>query len=77
MIVVDADQYPLSLVHNLRTVFPSTSVRLVVLTNDPKKRARAIAAGATIALPKRTPSVKLAKVVAALTGPAQAPGSNG
>jgi len=72
VIVVDADQYPLSLVHNLRTVFPSTSVRLVVLTNDPKKRVRAIAAGATIALPKRTPNLQLAKVVAALSSPAQA-----
>jgi len=76
VIVVDADQYPLSLIHNLRIVFPSTSVRLVVLTNDAKKRRRAIAAGATIALSKGTPSGKLAKVVAALTGPVRTPASN-
>jgi hypothetical protein len=68
VIVVDADQYPLSLIHNLRIVFPSSSVRLIVLTNDAKKRMRAIAAGATIALPKGTSSGKLAKVVAALAG---------
>ena len=76
VIVVDADQYPLSLIHNLRIVFPSTSVRLVALTNDPKKRARAVAAGATIALPKQTPNVKLAKVVAALTSSARTPASH-
>jgi hypothetical protein len=73
VIIVDADQYPLSLVSDLHTVFPM--VRLIVLTDDPKKLARAIAAGATIALPKRTPTVKLVKVVAALTGPALAPAS--
>jgi hypothetical protein len=69
VIVVDADQYGLGLVHNLRTVFPN--VRLVVLTNDPKKLARAVAAGATIAMSKRTSPAKLAKVVAALAGSLQ------
>jgi DNA-binding NarL/FixJ family response regulator len=63
--VLDADQYNLGLVHDLRTVFPG--VKLIVLTNDPKKLVRAVAAGATVALPKSTPTVKLAKVVAALT----------
>jgi hypothetical protein len=66
VIVVDGDQYPLSLVHNLRIVFPSSSVRLIVLSNDPEKRKRAIAAGASVALPKHIPSSKLGKVVAAL-----------
>jgi DNA-binding NarL/FixJ family response regulator len=75
VIVVDADQYPLSLIHNLRIVFPSSSVRLVALTNDPKKRNRAIAAGATIALPKGTPNAKLAKVVASLSGAVRIPAS--
>jgi DNA-binding NarL/FixJ family response regulator len=65
VIVVDADQYTLGLVHDLRTVFPG--VKLIVLTNDPTKLSRAIGAGATVALPKSTPSAKLAKVVAALT----------
>jgi hypothetical protein len=65
VVVVDADQYTLGLVHDLRTVFPS--VKLIALTSDPNKLSRAVAAGATIALPKSTPAVKLAKVVAALT----------
>jgi hypothetical protein len=73
VIVVDADQYNLGLVHDLRTVFPG--VKLIVLTNDPKKLSRAVAAGATIALPKNTPTVKLAKVVAALTSGQRYPAS--
>ena len=73
VIVVDVDQYSLSLVRDLRTVFPS--VRLVVLTSDRKKLVAAIAAGATIALPKSTPTVKLAKVVASLTGGQRVPAS--
>ncbi|HWX08579.1 MAG TPA: PASTA domain-containing protein, partial [Gaiellaceae bacterium] len=68
VIVVDADQYGLGLVRDLRTCFPT--VRLVVLTNSPKTLSRAVAAGATIALSKRTSTVKLAKVVAALGGSA-------
>jgi hypothetical protein len=72
VIVVDADQYSLSFVRDLRTVFPSTFVRIVVLTDDRKKLSRAVAAGATIALPKHTPNAKLAKVVAALTAPSRA-----
>jgi hypothetical protein len=75
VIVVDADEFPLSLVHDLRTVFPT--VRIVVLTDDPKTLSRAIAAGATIALPKRTAAEKLAKAVAALTGPARAAAPKG
>jgi DNA-binding NarL/FixJ family response regulator len=75
VIVVDADEFSLSFVHDLRTVFPT--VRLVVLTDDPKKLSRAIAAGATIALPKRSAAEKLAKVVAALTGPPRAAASKG
>ncbi|MDX6471205.1 MAG: large repetitive protein, partial [Gaiellaceae bacterium] len=71
VIVVDADQYSLGLVHDLRIVFPS--VKLVVLTSDPNKLAGAVAAGATIALPKGTPTAKLAKVVASLSGPPPTP----
>jgi hypothetical protein len=66
VIVVDADEYGLSLVHDLRTVFPM--VKLIALTNDPAKLARAIKAGATLALPKKTPNGKLAKVVTSLSG---------
>ncbi|HEV7134091.1 MAG TPA: hypothetical protein VGN27_10215, partial [Gaiellaceae bacterium] len=74
VIVVDADQYGLGLVRDLRTVFPM--VRLVVLTDDPRKLANAVAAGATVALPKATPAVKLTKLVGALAGaPPRAPAS--
>jgi DNA-binding NarL/FixJ family response regulator len=48
-------------VHDLRTVFPS--IPIVALTDDPQKLARAVAAGATIALPRSTPLDQLAKVV--------------
>jgi hypothetical protein len=64
VVVVDADQYGLSLVHDLRTVFPN--VRLIVLSDDPRKLARAVSAGATLALPRSTPGTKLASVVSRL-----------
>ncbi len=67
VVVVDADQYSLGLVHDLRTVFPT--VRIVALTSDPRKLSRAVRAGATVALSKRVPNLKLVKVVATLTAP--------
>jgi hypothetical protein len=60
-IVVDADRYTLSMVHDLRTVFPN--IPIVALTDDPQKLSRSVAAGATIALPRSTPPDQLAKVV--------------
>jgi hypothetical protein len=66
VIVVDADQYGLGLVHDLRTVFPM--VKLIALTSDPSKLSRAVRAGATLALPKATTATKLAKVVTSLSG---------
>ena len=60
-IVVDADKYSLSMVHDLRTVFPN--IPIVALTDDPLKLSRAVAAGATVALPLSTPPDQLAKVV--------------
>jgi hypothetical protein len=75
VIVVDADEYGLSLVHDLRTVFPM--VKLIALTSDPAKLSRAVKAGATIALPKTTSAGKLAKVVTNLSGNApRIPASN-
>jgi DNA-binding NarL/FixJ family response regulator len=64
VIVVDADQYGLGLIHDLRTVFPT--VKLIALSDDPRKLARAVAAGASIALPRSSPSASLAKVVSRL-----------
>jgi hypothetical protein len=60
-VVVDADTYTLSMVHDLRTVFPDLAI--VALTDDPQKLARSVAAGATIALPRSTAPDQLAKVV--------------
>ena len=72
VIVINADEYGLSIVHDLRTVFPM--VKLVVLTDDPAKLAKAIAAGASIALPRSSPSAAIVAVVSRLThSPAVAP----
>ena len=65
--ILQASPRGISLIRDLRTVFPG--IRLVALTSDPKKLVQAVRAGATIALPKTTPSVKLAKVVSTLVGP--------
>jgi hypothetical protein len=43
-------------------------VKLIALTDNPAKLARAVKAGATLALPKTTTSTKLAKVVTSLSG---------
>ncbi len=60
-VVVDVDRYTLSLVHDLRTVFPN--IPIVALTDDPQKLSRSVAAGATVALPRSTPPDQLGKVV--------------
>jgi DNA-binding NarL/FixJ family response regulator len=49
------------MVHDLRTVFPG--IPIIALTDDPQKLSRAVAAGATVALPRSTPPDQLAKVV--------------
>jgi hypothetical protein len=64
VIIVDADEYGLSLVHDLRTVFPS--IVIVALSNDSGRLSRAVTAGATIALPKTTSPAQLAKIVTRL-----------
>ena len=61
VIVVDVDQYRLSFVHDLRTVFPE--LKIVALSNDPALLSRAVPAGATVALPTSTPPQVLAKIV--------------
>jgi hypothetical protein len=60
-IVVDADKYTLSFVHDLRTVFPN--VPIVALTDDPVKLSRSVAAGATVALSHSISADQVAKVV--------------
>jgi hypothetical protein len=64
VIVVDVDRYGLELVRDLRTVFPT--VKILALTNDPRRLAQAVRAGATIAVPRSTPPRDLAKLIARL-----------
>jgi hypothetical protein len=64
VIVVDVDRYGLELVSDLRTVFPS--VRIIALTNDPRRLAQAIKAGAAVAVPRSTPPKDLAKLITQL-----------
>jgi hypothetical protein len=64
VVVVDADQYGLKLVHNLHLVFPM--VRIIAVSSSPSKLALAKKAGATVALPKKAGTTKIVKVVAQL-----------
>ncbi len=61
VIVVDVDRYGLQLIRDLRLVFPT--VRIIGLTNDPRRLAQAVRAGATIAVPRSTPPKDLAKLI--------------
>jgi hypothetical protein len=64
VMVVDVDQFGLGFVRDLHTVFPS--LRMVVLSRDPKVLARASKVGATVALPRSIPNSVLAAVVSRL-----------
>jgi hypothetical protein len=61
VIVVDVDRYGLQLIRDLRLVFPT--VRILGLTNDPRRLGQAVRAGATIAVPRSTPPKDLAKLI--------------
>jgi hypothetical protein len=65
VIVVDVDRYGLQLVRDLHTVFPS--LRIVALTNDPRRLAQAVRAGAAVAVPRSTPPADVAKLIRRLT----------
>ena len=65
VIVVDVDRYGLQLVRDLHTVFPS--VKIVALTNDPRRLAQAVRAGAAVAVPRSTPPADVAKLIRRLT----------
>jgi hypothetical protein len=65
VIVVDVDRYGLQLVRDLHTVFPS--LKIVALTNDPRRLAQAVRAGAAVAVPRSTPPADVAKVIRRLT----------
>ena len=61
VIVVDVDRFGLQLIRDLRLVFPT--VRILGLTNDPRRLVQAVRAGATIAVPRSTPPKDLAKLI--------------
>jgi hypothetical protein len=61
VLVIDVDRYGVPLVRDLRTVFPS--VAIIALTNDPRRLAQSVRAGATVAVPGTTPAKDLAKLI--------------
>jgi len=61
VLVIDVDRYGVPLVRDLRTVFPSFAI--IALTNDPRRLAQAVRAGATVAVPGTTPPKDLAKLI--------------
>jgi DNA-binding NarL/FixJ family response regulator len=69
VIVVDADEFGLGLIRDLHTVFPS--VKIVALSSSPRMLARAMKAGAVVALPRSTPPATLARVIQRLLNPSK------
>jgi hypothetical protein len=67
VIVVDADEFGIGLIRDLHTVFPS--VKIVALSSSPRMLARAMKAGAAVALPRSTPPATLARVIQRLLNP--------
>ena len=61
VIVVDVDEFGVGLLRDLHAVFPS--VKIVALAAGPRTMARALKAGATIVLPRSTPTATLAKII--------------
>jgi hypothetical protein len=64
VIVVDVDRYGLNMVRDLRLVF--RNVKILALTNDPRRLAQAVRVGATIAVPRSTPPGDIAKLIVQL-----------
>jgi hypothetical protein len=67
VIVVDVDEFGTAFIRDLHTVFPS--VRIVALSSSPRTLARALKAGAVVALPRSTPPAMLARVIQKLLTP--------
>ncbi|HMI29635.1 MAG TPA: hypothetical protein VK490_07985, partial [Gaiellaceae bacterium] len=61
VLVVDVDEFGVSVVRDLHLVFPS--VKIVALAAGPRTMAAAAKAGATIVLPRSTPPATLAKII--------------
>jgi hypothetical protein len=64
--VVDVDEYGVGLVRDLGIVFPS--LRLVGIARGASMRARAVRAGAVLALPRSTPAAKAARAIERIAG---------
>jgi hypothetical protein len=71
VIVVDVNEFGLSLIGSLHTVFPAA--KIVALTLGPKQMRAARKAGAAVALPRSTPASTLARVVKRLAKPPRPP----
>jgi hypothetical protein len=65
IVVVDVDAHGVGFVGDLRTVFPT--IRVIAIASQPADRVRALRAGAVKALPRKTTSRQLAKVIAAIS----------
>ena len=65
IVVVDVDLHGVGFVSDLRTVFPS--IRVIAIATQPADRVRALRAGAVKALPRKTTSTQLAKVIATIS----------
>ncbi|HZB22679.1 MAG TPA: Ig-like domain-containing protein, partial [Gaiellaceae bacterium] len=61
VVVVDVDRFGVGLVRDLRIVFPM--VKIIALSNDPRRIAQAMRAGATIAVARSTPPKELARLI--------------
>ena len=61
VVVVDVDEFGVSVVRDLHTVFPA--VKIVALAAGPKTMSAALKAGATVVLPRSTPPAMLAKII--------------
>ena len=65
IVVVDVDLHGVGFVSDLRTVFPA--IRVIAIATQPADRVRALRAGAVKALPRKTTSTQLAKVIATIS----------
>jgi hypothetical protein len=61
VVVVDVDEFGVSVVRDLHAVFPA--VKIVALAAGPRTMAAALKAGATVVLPRSTPPATLAKII--------------
>jgi len=64
VVVVNVDEVGLSFVRDLRIMFPM--IRVLALSNNPGTLGRSVQAGATLALPRTTPTAELARAIAKL-----------